>query len=302
MSRSTIALASSACSALRSPIWPATSAAGSTMRCSRRKSASFARSASQVRLGLGELLAGEADRVLARLLGELVHQRAALGEDRLGDRGGVLGGEGVGADLDDAGVGVEVDRDHPPPVGDQRLDRGVVAEGEDEVARRRAVVDRAQVELGVDRLDDLLAADVVEEDVGVGGGPPPTWVSAPRMPAAARADLLGADREGGLGVILVGGAGVEVADAWPRAAAARRAGSSRRATQWRSGTRARRAAAGIGRAGRGAGTGGGGRARRRLRRRPAAAACGAAGLGRARRRRRGRAWARRRGRIRRRRP
>ena len=59
-------------------------------------------------------LAGEAHRVLARLLGQPVHQRAALREDRPGDRGRVLGGEGVGADVDDAGVRI---RGRPAPSG-----------------------------------------------------------------------------------------------------------------------------------------------------------------------------------------
>ena len=36
-------------------------------------------------------------------------------------------------------------------------------------SRGAAGLDGAQVELGVDLLDDLLAADVVEEDVGVRG-------------------------------------------------------------------------------------------------------------------------------------
>jgi hypothetical protein len=54
-------------------------------------------------------------------------------------------------------------------VREQRLDRGIVAEGEDRVALG-AVVEAAQVEFGVDRLDDLLAADVFVEDVGIRGG------------------------------------------------------------------------------------------------------------------------------------
>ena len=49
----------------------------------------------EIGLGLVELLAGEADRIVARLLGEVVHQRARLREDRLDDRMGILGGEGA---------------------------------------------------------------------------------------------------------------------------------------------------------------------------------------------------------------
>ena len=48
------------------------------MRLSRRKSASRWRIAAQVGLGLGELVAGEAHRVLARLVGQPVHQRAGM--------------------------------------------------------------------------------------------------------------------------------------------------------------------------------------------------------------------------------
>ena len=40
--------------------------------------------------------------------------------------------------------------------------------------------------------------------------PLPIEVKAPRSPAAAKFDLLGADREGDLGMVLVGGAGVEI--------------------------------------------------------------------------------------------
>ena len=56
------------------------------MRFSRRKSASRWRTARTLLLGLGELVPGEAHRVLARLVGEPVHQRAGMREDRRGDR------------------------------------------------------------------------------------------------------------------------------------------------------------------------------------------------------------------------
>ena len=100
------------------------------------------------------------------------------------------------------------------PLAVQRLDRRVVAEGEDRVAvlpaAAGAVPDRPEVELGVDRGDDLLAADVVVEDGGVRGAAAADLGQRPEQPGARRGDLLGADREGDLGMVLVGGAGEEV--------------------------------------------------------------------------------------------
>ena len=73
-----------------------------------------------------------------------------------------------------------------------------------------AVPDRPEVELGVDRGDDLLAADVLVEDGGVRGGAAADLGQRAEQPGGRRGDLLGADREGDLGVVLVGGAGEEV--------------------------------------------------------------------------------------------
>ena len=142
--------------------------------------------AAQVLLGLGELLAGEADRVLARLLGERVHQRARLSARiALGDGLGVLGREGVGAHVDDAGGALEADLDHPLPVREQRLDRGVVAEGEDRVAlgagcrcvRRSSSASIASTMLWLRMYSKRMSAS---EAV-----PEPIWVIAPSSPAAA---------------------------------------------------------------------------------------------------------------------
>ena len=58
----------------------------------------------QAVLGLAEILGGVADRVVARLFGQAVHHGAGHREDRLRDRLRVLGGEGVGAQVDDAGA------------------------------------------------------------------------------------------------------------------------------------------------------------------------------------------------------
>ena len=201
------------------PSAPATSAEGSTMLWSRRKSASRSRTAR--RFASASASSSRAKRTASsRACSEsCVHQRARLSARiARGDRLGVLGREGVGAHVDDAGGAVVADLDHAPPVAEQRLDRGRVAEGEDRVALG-AVVDRAQVELGVDRLDDLLAADVLEEDVGVRGGAGADLGQRPEQPGRRRAELLGADREGDLGMVLVGGAGPEIAGGGGEAAA-----------------------------------------------------------------------------------
>jgi hypothetical protein len=69
-------------------------------------------------------------------------------------------------------------------VGDEVLDRGVLAEGEPGIALG-GVEDRAQVEPRVDRLDDLLAADEVVEDVGVRRAPRADLGDRAEQPAAA---------------------------------------------------------------------------------------------------------------------
>ena len=165
----------------------------------------------QVLLGFGELFLGEADRVGARLVGQLVHQLARFDEDRLRDRRGVLGVKAWARTWMMPGAGLEGDVDHAPPVREQILDRRVGAQGEDRIARRSGV-DRAQVELGVDRLDDALAAHVFEQDVGVRGAAGADRGDRPEQPGGRRAGLFRADREGDLGMIVVGGAGVEIAD------------------------------------------------------------------------------------------
>ncbi len=72
------------------------------------------------------------------------------------------------------------------------------------------VPDRPEVKLGVDRLHDLLATDVLEQDVGVGGSTLADRSQCTEEPGGGRADLLGADREGDLGMVLVGGARIEI--------------------------------------------------------------------------------------------
>ena len=168
----------------------------------------------------------------------------------------------------------------------QRLDRRVVAEGEDRVAvvpaAARAVPDRAQVELGVDGGDDLLAADVLVEDVGVRGGAAADLGQRPEQAGGRPSRLLGADREGDLGMVLVGGAGVEIAG---------RRGERQQHQQQEAGERApvpRRAAGAGSGARRGAGTAAPARPRpapaaaprRRLGAASRSAAPAAAGLGR----------------------
>ena len=121
-----------------------------------------------------------------------------------------LGVEGAGDDVDDAGGAVVVHVDHAMPGAQQLLDGRVRAEGEERVVLG-GVVDRAQVEIGVDILDDALAADVFVEDVGIRGGARADLGERAEQPRRGRGGLLGADREGDLGMILVGGAGVEIA-------------------------------------------------------------------------------------------
>ena len=163
----------------------------------------------QVRLGLVEVDLGEADRVGARLLGQVVHERGRLLQDRPGDRLRVLRGEGGGAHLDDAGMVLVAHAHHPPPVRQQILDRGALAEREDPVLGL-AVVDGAQVDLAVDRRDDLLAADVLEEDVGLRGAAAAADAGdGAEDPRRRRPGLLRADREGDVGMVLVLGAEVE---------------------------------------------------------------------------------------------
>ena len=122
--------------------------------------------------------------------------------------------------MDDAAAGIVA---RPRPCGASRASSASIEGSSPRVktgSPAAPVVDGAQVELGVDLLDDLLAADVLEEDVGVrGASREPIWVSAPSSPAAAEAGLLGADREGDLGMVLVGGAGLEIPDADGEAAA-----------------------------------------------------------------------------------
>ena len=96
----------------------------------------------QVVLGLGELLAGEAHRVLARLVGERGSPgRSLSARIALAIAVASSGVKALARTWMMPACDFEIDLHHPVPVGDQRLDRGVVAEGEDEVARCRAVVD-----------------------------------------------------------------------------------------------------------------------------------------------------------------
>ena len=164
----------------------------------------------EARLGLGELVAGEAHRVLDCSASAFTSALDWV-EDRLGDRLGVRGGEGAGDDVDDPGGGVVGDRDHAQPLPVQRLDRRVVAEGEDRV---------------------LLPVGAGRSPVGRARRRPPPrspgcgcsrrgWRgprrcrrrsgSAPRAARRSPRRSPRADREGDLGMILVGGAGEEVA-------------------------------------------------------------------------------------------
>ena len=154
------------------------------MRCSRRKSASFWRT---WRSRFSASFSSSRENLIAssmRLVGELVHHLARFGEDLLGDGVGVLGGEGVDPHLDDAGVG-EIDRDHPPPVGEQMLDRGVLAEREDRSPRgwRLNIARRSSLASAISTMRWLRMkskSTLMSEAV-----PEPIWVMAPRMPAAA---------------------------------------------------------------------------------------------------------------------
>ena len=90
------------------------------------------------------------------------------------------------------------------------------------------VVDRPEVEPRVDRGDHLLAADVVEEDVGVGGGAAADLGQRPEDAGRGAADLLRAHGEGGRRVVLVGGPGEEIPDAGGEGQEHQRARSSPR--------------------------------------------------------------------------
>ena len=184
MSRSTIARASSDCSALTIPTWPLHVAGGIDDAVLAAEVGELLAHLAQLVLGQPQLLAGELDRVLMRLVGELVDHLARFGEDLLGDGVGVLGGEGVHPHLDDAGVG-EVDRDHPPPVGEQILDRGVLAEREPDVLGVAVVTSsrRSSLASAISTMRWLRMkskSTLMSEAV-----PEPIWVMAPRMPAAA---------------------------------------------------------------------------------------------------------------------
>ena len=166
-----------------------------------------------MRLGLVEVDLGEADGVGARLLGQVVHQRGRLLQDRPGDRPGVLGGEGGGAHLDDAGVVLVAHVHHPAPVREQILDRGVLAEREDPVVGL-AVVDaragrsRASIAATISWLrmysKRMSGSDGAAAAADAGDGA--------EEPRRRRAGLLRADREGHVGMVLVLGAEVEIAD------------------------------------------------------------------------------------------
>ncbi len=124
----------------------------------------------QLRFGLGEIRAGVADRVVARLLRQPVHQRGALRKDCLGYGLGIRGREGIGTHMDDAAARLVAHVHHAPPVGKQILNRCFSAQGEYRVALG-TVVERTQVEIAVDCRDDLLAPDELEQDVGIRRSP-----------------------------------------------------------------------------------------------------------------------------------
>ena len=192
-----------------------------------------------------KLIAGIADRILARDVGQAVHNTGAFIKDGLRDPLRIRRGEGLHLHLDQPVGSVVEDLHHPVPIGVHVLDTGIGRQAKDRIAG--ADIDGFQPDRRIDDLHHLPPADILVQEVRVGGGRPAD-LGYPAQKLDRRPVLFLADGEPDARGVLIGGDRIKIGgrgqkrkhhpkheDHAHRAMAAPRAGRGRIALRGRDG-------------------------------------------------------------------